>query len=40
MNKNSKDRIRKFSKERDRDKFHTPANLAKRQARTPPKHIL
>ena len=29
MNKNTKDRIRKFSKERDRDKFHTPANLAK-----------
>ena len=29
MNKNTKDRIRKFSKEREWDKFHTPANLAK-----------
>ena len=29
MNKDTKDRIRKFSKESDRDKFHTPANLAK-----------
>lgn len=29
MNENSKDRIRKFSKKRDWDKFHTPANLAK-----------
>ena len=29
MNENTKNRIGKFSKDRDRDKFHTPANLAK-----------
>ena len=29
MNENTKNRIGKFSKDRDWDKFHTPANLAK-----------
>ena len=29
MNKETIDRIRKFSEDRDWDKFHTPANLAK-----------
>ncbi len=29
MNQDTVDRIRKFTKERDWDQFHTPANLAK-----------
>ena len=29
MNKKTVDRIRKFKKDRDWDKFHSPANLAK-----------
>ena len=29
MNKQTVDRIRKFSEDRDWDQFHTPANLAK-----------
>ncbi len=29
MNKNTIDRIRKFTEERDWDQFHSPANLAK-----------
>ena len=29
MKENTKERIRKFSKERDWDQFHSPANLAK-----------
>ena len=29
MNKETIDRIRRFTEERDWDKFHTPANLAK-----------
>ena len=29
MNKNTIDRVRKFSEDRDWDQFHSPANLAK-----------
>lgn len=29
MNKETHDRIRKFSLDRDWDQFHTPANIAK-----------
>ena len=29
MNRQTIDRIRKFSEDRDWDQFHTPANLAK-----------
>ena len=29
MNKQTVERIRKFTKDRDRDQFHSPANLAK-----------